>query len=98
MARTSNTDITGRSFPQTTVNAVWRKGRLINDYDPNVWRYDRCGNPIKFDDYGNTNSKYGWEIDHVVPVAKGGSDKLSNLQPLQWNNNRRKGDTSPWSC
>lgn len=98
MARTHNTDITGRSFTQTTVNAVWRKGRPINDYDPNDWRYDRCGNPIKFDAYGNTNSKYGWEIDHILPVVRLGSDTLSNLQPLQWKNNRRKGDTYPWSC
>jgi hypothetical protein len=33
-------------------------------------------------------------------VAKGGSDDLANLQPLQWQNNRTKGDTWPqgWSC
>lgn len=98
MARNRDTDVAGRPFAGTTVVAVWTKGRVIDGYDRNVWRYDMCGTPMKFSDYGNTNSKHGWEIDHIKPVAKGGTDDLSNLQPLQWDNNRRKGDTYPWSC
>lgn len=49
--------------------------------------------------YGNVNSEYGWEIDHIKPVAKFGTDDLDNLQPLQWKNNRGKSDNYPhWSC
>ena len=35
---------------------------------------------------------YGWEVDHIVPLNKGGLHKLSNLQvvPMSWN--RAKGD------
>lgn len=41
----------------------------------------------------------GWEIDHIVPVAKGGSDNLSNLQALLCTNNRHKADNYPnWVC
>ncbi|MBN2777877.1 MAG: HNH endonuclease [Bacteroidales bacterium] len=36
-------------------------------------------------------------MDHIKPVAKGGGDDLSNLQPLQWQNNRKKGDDYPAS-
>ena len=78
--------------------AVWRKGRVIEGYDPNIWRYDMCGKPMKYSEHGNTNSDVGWEIDHILPTSRGGNDELDNLQPLQWENNRRKGDTYPWYC
>lgn len=57
-----------------------------------------CGSPIRYSDHGNTNSKHGWEIDHILPTAKGGRTVLDNLQPLYWETNRSKGDQYPWSC
>ncbi|MEJ2121766.1 MAG: HNH endonuclease signature motif containing protein [Alphaproteobacteria bacterium] len=78
--------------------AVWAKGRAIPNYDPDLWRHDACGHPMRYSDHGNTTSKFGWEIDHVLPLARGGTDELDNLQPLFWENNRRKGDTYPWYC
>lgn len=98
MARNRNTDASGKSFGKAIIDAVWNKGRTIPNYDQNTWRYDTCGNPMKYSEHGNTNSDHGWEIDHIHPVSKGGTDALNNLQPLQWDNNRRKGDTYPWSC
>lgn len=97
MARTPNSDIYGRPFGATTVGAVWSKGRTIPGYDPNIWRHDITGQVMKFADYGNANSQHGWEVDHIKPAARGGSDDLANLQPLQWEVNRRKGDTYPWA-
>jgi hypothetical protein len=89
--------LTEKRFDTATLLAVWRKGRVIDGFDSAVWRHDMCGSVMKYADYGET-SKHGWEVDHIKPVAKGGTDDLSNLQPLYWENNRRKGDTYPWSC
>jgi len=66
------------------VQKVWEKGRIVPGNDPNVWRQDECEAWIGRKEYGNRNSQYGWEIDHITP---GGSDLLFNLRPLQWENN-----------
>jgi HNH endonuclease len=86
-----------KAFDQVTIAAVWRKGRVIDGFDPAVWRHDICGAVMRYGDYG-ADTKYGWEVDHIYPMSRGGSNDLSNLQPLYWENNRRKGDTYPWSC
>jgi hypothetical protein len=46
---------------------------------------------MNFQKYGDRNSQYGWEIDHITSQDHGGSDAPSNLRPLQWENNASKG-------
>jgi len=96
MARLPNTKADGSEFPRATIDAVWQKATQDPQYSS--FRKDACGASIMRYRYGRMQ-EYGWEIDHIKPVLKGGSDDLGNLQPLQWENNRRKGDDWPdWSC
>jgi len=69
---------------------VWMKGAIISGRDPRYWRYDIYGNIIFFLDYGNRQSLFGWEIDHIFSKSHGGTNALANLQPLQWVNNLLK--------
>jgi hypothetical protein len=80
------------SFPQEVIQAVWEKGKIVPGYNPNEWRKDECNAWIGRNQYGNRESKYGWEIDHIRPISAGGSDYLINLRPLQWENNCAKQD------
>ena len=68
--------------------AIWNKANLITGYEPNKWRRDNYGNEIKWDDYADRKSNYGWEIVHVNLISNSISDKTSkNLEPLHWKNN-----------
>jgi hypothetical protein len=71
------------------IQAVWEKGETIPRYDSSQYRKDQCGAWIIRSKHGDRNSDYGWEIDHITP---GGNDALSNLRPLQWENNLSKSD------
>lgn len=98
MFRRPNTNARGGSFMLATIQAVWTKATVVPGFNPATTRKDRCGAWIHFADYGKTTEN-GWEVDHIVPVALGSGDELNNLQPLQWQNNRHKGDSYPnWTC
>ena len=76
------------------IEAAWEKARPIRGKNPDVWRKDPAGSTIRKPSYG-TQGEYGWELDHIKPKAKGGSDSGKNIQPLHWEENREKGDKYP---
>lgn len=42
--------------------------------------------------YGQVNSRYGWDIDHIKPLSKGGSDTDDNKQIVHVVTNDEKSD------
>jgi hypothetical protein len=68
------------------IQSVWDQGEAVEKTNPRKWRKDACGAWICRDHYGNRNSSFGWEIDHIAPAENGGTDDLPNLRPVQWKN------------
>lgn len=84
---------------QATIQKVWQKAAYVNaENEARGFRKDACGAWIQFVQHGDRNAQYGWEIDHIKPVALGGTDSFDNLQPLHWKNNVEKGDSTSLRC
>ena len=85
------------------INQLWGEATTIPQRDPEVWRMDPCGAIIKKEDYGDRESEYGWEIDHVVSKSflldKGADEdeigQEDNLRAMHWANNESKGTDYP---
>ena len=66
-----------------------------------IWR-DKYGDETRMPDdygtlidkaaYGDVNSEFGWDLDHIVPRSRGGGNEESNLRPMHYSNNRARGN------
>jgi 5-methylcytosine-specific restriction endonuclease McrA len=73
---------------------VWKKARSVSGKNPNLYRRDSQGNVIYKPAYGRS-SPMGWQVDHIWPRSKGGSEARRNLQALQTGANKRKSNKTP---
>lgn len=53
--------------------------------------------PIKIKEF-YTNCPPGYEVDHKIPISKGGFHHQDNLQYLLMSDNRRKSNKLDWTC
>ena len=74
-------------WTEEQTQSVWNRGQEVENNDRGVWRKDECGAWMRRTHYGNRDSQYGWEIDHIHPKR---GDNEGNLRPLQWRNRAAK--------
>ena len=85
------------------IQEVWNRATVVEGFDKNRYRKDACGAWIIRNKYGDTDSLYGWQVDHIVPQSllrdKGFSESMIdnslNLRALQHENNASKSDDYP---
>ncbi|MFM2384062.1 MAG: hypothetical protein RIQ72_634 [Candidatus Parcubacteria bacterium] len=86
-----------RRYTEREKILVWNMATIVPEYNQNEYRKDRCGAWIAWTSFGDRDSAYGWEIDHIIPVSRGGAHHINNVQPLHWRNNAAKAD-GPLVC
>jgi hypothetical protein len=84
------------NYTQQIIDEAWTKATIVANANPDVLRKDACGAWIRRDMYLVRNSEYGWEIDHIFPMSKGGTTRKENVRALQWQNADSKGDDYPY--
>ena len=89
-----NKRTTAMPIKKSDIEHVWGKAKPVRGKNPNQYRRDTKGNVIYKAAYGR-NSPMGWQVDHIKPSSKGGSDNRRNLQALQTAANRQKSDKMP---
>lgn len=89
-------------YTKELIDNVWEKGISVDGYNPDIVRKDACGAWIIRDLFGDKDTMFGWEIDHIYPLSKlnklGKSEEASNiinLRPLNVANNNSKSDSYP---
>lgn len=55
------------------IEKAWENAKEIRGKDPDKYRQDPYGNQMYKPSYGKS-SEMGWEVDHIKPQSKGGSD------------------------
>jgi hypothetical protein len=67
---------------KSTAAKVFNKAPVVKGKGPKQYRRDPYGNVICKTSYGK-NSAMGWNVDHIKPKSRGGSNNIRNLQALQ---------------
>ena len=71
---------------------AWDDDTVNEVYDRNNGHCWHCGKKLSFSNYGVLYAKGAWEIDHSVPISRGGTNRLNNLVPSCISCNRSKQD------
>ena len=63
------------------INKAWDNADKMRGKDPDLYRKDPYGNQIYHHSHGKS-SEMGWDVDHISPRSRGGSDASRTLQAL----------------
>lgn len=77
------------------IGRIWNRASILEGVDSTMFRLDSCGAIIARTKYQDYDSGFGWDIEHVFPIEKGGDNNEANLRAMQWQNLKSKGSDFP---
>ena len=66
--------------------------RLRQILDKNDGYCRLCGKQLSLGNHGAKVGRGRWQVDHSIPVSRGGTDHLNNLWPMCSDCNQKKAD------
>ena len=77
--------------------AAWARTSPVGGQQKNAWEFrkDCLGNLVRYADFGNRHSPFGWELDYIISRSLGGSTSQENLQALHWKANAARSESLP---
>ena len=65
--------------------AAWARTSPVEG-QMNAWEFrkDALGNLVRYNDFNNRHSPFGWELDYIVAHSLGGSSDPANLRVKNW--------------
>jgi hypothetical protein len=94
----SEPDLTDKQSRTWSTTVGWTDEQLTDIYDRTSGYCHLCGKKLAFSNYASHGTKGAWEVEHSVPKACGGTDRLSNLYAACISCNRQKKATSTRAC
>lgn len=86
-----------KTYTDDEKDKIWAKARTGTNSETGQtgtgWAFDAYGALMSYEEYGNRDSNFGWEIDHRDETPD--NDALSNLRPLFWGNNCARNAENP---
>ena len=78
--------------------AAWSRTNPVSGQQLNAWEFrkDCLGNVVRYADFGNRHSPFGWELDSITGQT-GRSTDPDNLQALHWKTVAAKSEALPKS-
>ncbi|WP_322949528.1 HNH endonuclease domain-containing protein [Mycoplasmopsis cynos] len=73
-------------------NKVWAS---VKSYQNGNKKRDFAGRIMDKSAYGDPNSEFCWNIDHILPVSCGGKDELENFIAVHCETNTEKANKFP---
>ena len=76
--------------------AAWARTSPVGGQS-NAWEFrkDCLGNLVRYADFSNRHSPFGWELDYIISRSLGGSTSPENLQARHWKANAARSESLP---